>query len=123
MLAVLLAWTVERKAVGEKVREERRYGAARAGEASSAIPFLRRRLQLPGAGRGGFREEGKGGQACSTHCEKGLGGTGTKLREVPKHGAIYAEGILLILQRFLSRHTLIVIQSLILQHGIPVLFP
>jgi len=43
--------------------------------------------------------------------------------EVPKHRSINPKRILLILQYLLSRHTLVIIQSLILQHGIPVLFP
>ena len=46
MLAVEVAWITERKDRGSKVREERRYGAARVGELSIGIPFLRRILSL-----------------------------------------------------------------------------
>ena len=46
MLAVEVAWITERKDRGSKVREERRYGAARVGEVSIGIPFLRRILSL-----------------------------------------------------------------------------
>ena len=46
VFAVEVAWITERKDRGSKVREERRYGAARVGEVSIGIPFLRRILSL-----------------------------------------------------------------------------